>query len=269
MNWVNLKVSTLRHPDYVGCEPVQRATWLNVLTFCTEQENGGRIEGARAWKDRQWQQTCGVMLSEVNSAAPLLTWEGEALIVWQYPVEKQQEVIERREVAKENGKLGGRPKNQRENPHVTNGKPTSVSGNNRHCPPRPKAEREGKEKENRKENSPKPPDAEPPAPEKDAKPKTPEALAVAELFNRRPETEWDDKEIKAFKALVKRKVMTLAAMGAISDYYAAERPKAGEGRHRRDLKTFLNNFDGELDRAHAFAAGGAKAAIEPMNRLGE
>lgn len=270
MNWVNLKVSTLRHPDYVGCEPVQRATWLNVLTFCTEQENGGRIEGARGWKDRQWQQTCGVMLSEVNTCAPLLTWDGEALVVWQYPLDKEQEVIERREVAKTNGKLGGRPKNQHQNPHGTNGKPTSVSGNNQRRGQRPKAE--GERKENEKENPPNP-HAEPPAPEKDVKPKTPEALAVAALFNRRPETDWDAKEIKAFKSLVKRGVMNLDAMDAMAEYYASERAKGGEGRHRRDLKTFLNNFDGELDRAESFAAGGnghverqPAAYGQPMNK---
>lgn len=147
VNWVNLRVSTLRHPDYIGCEPVARAAWLNVLTFCTEQENGGRIEGARAWKDRQWQQTCGVMLSEVDAAAPLLTWDGDALVVWQYPIDKQKEVSEKREVAKANGKLGGRPKNQRE----TNEKPTSVKENNQRRPQRPKAEGEGERKENRKE----------------------------------------------------------------------------------------------------------------------
>lgn len=136
-----------------------------------------------------------------------------------------------------------------------NGKDVApVNNGKQRKPPLAKVEEEAKG------DTPKPPDAEPLAPEKDAKPKTPEALAVAELFNRRPETEWDDKEIKAFKALVKRKVMTLAAMGAISHYYAAERPKAGEGRHRRDLKTFLNNFDGELDRAEAFAANGDRRA---------
>lgn len=32
-------------------------------------------------------------------------------------------------------------------------------------------------------------------------------------------------------------------------YTEAERAKGDDGRHRRDLLTFLNNFTGELDRA--------------------
>lgn len=104
MIWINLLTSVIRAPEYVGAEPVQRATWLNVLAYSCEQENHGKIVGCRSWKDRRWQQTCGVTLSEVDAAAPLLVWEGEDLIVWSYPSNKQAEIEAKRDAGRRCGK---------------------------------------------------------------------------------------------------------------------------------------------------------------------
>lgn len=103
MEWLNLRTSTLHAPEYIGCDPRARATWVNVMLWCAQQENGGRIEQALGWKDRQWQQTCGVSLREVNAAKPLLSWNGDTLIVWNYPTDKEKTVRERRET----GRIGG------------------------------------------------------------------------------------------------------------------------------------------------------------------
>lgn len=102
--------------------------------------------------------------------------------------------------------------------------------------------------------------------EKDVIPKTPEALAICELFNRRPSTEWDPKLVRKFKDGVRRGVVTLASIEKISAYYSSERSKGEEGRHRRDIGTFVNNFDGELDRAEAFLMSqnrNGHAAVKP------
>src|ERR1700761_1821834 len=108
MNWLNLPVSMARHPAFIGCEPVARATWLSVLLYCVEQENGGVLKGARAWKDRQWQQACGVTLAEAENAAPLLEWKGENLVVALYPKEKEREVKICRQAGKEGGMRSGK-----------------------------------------------------------------------------------------------------------------------------------------------------------------
>lgn len=109
MDWLNTRTSLLHAREYISASPVQRATWWNVLLWSAAQDNSGRIVGANRFNDRQWQQTCGVTKREVSLAAPLLVMDGDDLIVWNYPLEKQNEVAAKRENARRNGVLGGRP----------------------------------------------------------------------------------------------------------------------------------------------------------------
>ena len=112
MIWLNLKTTTLRSPEYAGSEPIQRATWLNLLAYCCEQENGGRIDGCGEWKDRQWQQTLGVTLAEVREGCALWHWEDGALCVAFYPTDKQEEVKAKREAGKRGGKRSGKARRE-------------------------------------------------------------------------------------------------------------------------------------------------------------
>jgi len=101
VNWINLEVSIIRAPAYVGSNPIERATWFNVLAYAVEQENAGRIAGAADWKDRQWQQACGVTAREVRNASKLLCVDGADVVVAFYPAEKEREVRARRLIAKD------------------------------------------------------------------------------------------------------------------------------------------------------------------------
>jgi hypothetical protein len=151
MIYVNLKTSTLRSPAYVGAEPVQRATWLSLLAYCCEQENDGIIDGAEAWKDRQWQQTCGVTLAEVQDACDLWAWSGDALVVTFFPREKQEEVQRNREAGRRGGsrrtkakieaaRVNGAKHNPSTNPS------TNPSGTQALTQAEPKQEPNGKER---------------------------------------------------------------------------------------------------------------------------
>jgi hypothetical protein len=99
MEWLNLHISTLRTPEFIGSNPVARSTWLCVLAYSVEQENSGRIVGGASWKDRQWQQTCGVTLREVRAADKLLAVDGQDIVVNGYPVAKEAKVRQARGVA--------------------------------------------------------------------------------------------------------------------------------------------------------------------------
>lgn len=123
MDWLNLHSKVLDSPQVVGAEPVDRGTWLMLQRYCIGQENGGRIAGCGAWKDRKWQQLAKVTLLEVQRKSELWAWDGQDLVVWEYPVEKEAEVQAKREIAKVNGNRGGRP---RKTDVGFSGKPTSV-----------------------------------------------------------------------------------------------------------------------------------------------
>jgi hypothetical protein len=129
MNWLNIQLRLVHTPEYIGSDPVHRGNWLSLLAYCAEQENGGRIPNCRAWKSRMWEQLCGVTAEEVLSESNLWEWDGNDLVVWEYPFEKQEEVQRNREsgrrggmatteakkrTAIENGIKGGRPKTQAE-----------------------------------------------------------------------------------------------------------------------------------------------------------
>ncbi len=107
MNWLNLETAVLHSPEFIGCKPAARATWLCVSLWCATQENGGRIAGARAWGSRQWQQMCGVTLREIESAQPLLTIDGEDLVVWNYPTNREAEVKAKRDAGRSGGVKSG------------------------------------------------------------------------------------------------------------------------------------------------------------------
>jgi hypothetical protein len=253
VNWLNLQTSSIRHPHYIGSEPVARATWLNVMVYCCEQENGGRIVGARAWKDRQWQQTCGVTLQEVNESDPLTSWDGDDLVIWNYPSDKEGEIRAKREGGRQGGLKSGAVRTvSKDSTIIAEAELEAI-----HEAELERKGREGKGMED-KPPTPNPAPASPPlgGGKKDALPTTPEAIAVASLFSRRLTTPWGPKEVRIFKQIVKRGILTADAMERIHAYYEAERAKGEEGKHRRDLKTFLNNFDGELDRATAFTEQG-------------
>jgi hypothetical protein len=91
-----------------------------------------------------------------------------------------------------------------------------------------------------------------PKSEKTEKPKrewTPDEVQVrvANWFNRRVTTPWNEKELRAWKTITDKTPETLDALEA---YYTADIQKDDYRRH--DLCTLLNNWAGETDRAHAY-----------------
>jgi hypothetical protein len=99
MEWFKMYPAKFRAREFIGSDPVERATWLAVMCYCVEQENSGRLVGAALWKDRQWQQTCGVTLREVSKSTKLIKIEGDDVIIWEYPIETQDEIKSRRKAS--------------------------------------------------------------------------------------------------------------------------------------------------------------------------
>lgn len=148
MEWINLHISSqIRHPAYVGSSPAERGTWLSVLAYACEIECGGTLVGAALWKDRQWQQACGVTRREVAASSRLLRVVGDDVEVNGYPIEKEGIVRGNRingglggkmktqaktEAARTNGAKGGRPRNPSENPTEGEGEEEGEGEGHRH-----------------------------------------------------------------------------------------------------------------------------------------
>lgn len=243
MTWINIFIPNMRAPEFINSEPAARSTWLSVLAFCCEQENGGVIIGAEQWTDRAWLQTCGVTAEEVRKSAPLVSFENGNVTVWNYPEEKEKEVQLKRKA----GKRGGLAKAANKGAAscatsrasgVLQAEPVAVpvavllrKGR--------EEELEGKENEEGREEEPPKPPAE--KPKRDNCPTAPQAKRFADMFGRKHSTAWSLKEIAAYKALG---IIPEDDMVVLEKYYAS-----GEKYLRKDLGTLLNNFAGELDRA--------------------
>lgn len=143
MEWLNIHRSTLASDAFLGCDPVQRATWLCLLAYCADQENGGKIEGAATWVDRKWQQIVRITWEEAHAKCDLWSWTGEDLVVWAYPLEKELEVKRNRI----NGGKGGRPAKPEKNHLVPSGLPSGLTQTEPGAPISAETERKGKEGE--------------------------------------------------------------------------------------------------------------------------
>jgi hypothetical protein len=87
---IYIPISVIDSAEFSGAEPLDRATWLCLMRYCCQQENGGRILECVSWGDRRWQQCCKVTLAEVRRECDLWYWEEFNLVVAFYSMEKQE-----------------------------------------------------------------------------------------------------------------------------------------------------------------------------------
>jgi len=271
MNWINLQVSTLRHEVYIGSEPLVRATWLNVLAWCCEQENGGRIVGACKWGDRRWQQTCGVTKDEVGISSPLLQYDNDDLIVWGYPVDKQAEVQAKRQAGREGGlksaaarasksaeaELQPEPKallqgdaKQSVNGREGNGIGSGIGTEGNSIPPKPPLLGGGEQQTLPTDI----PTNDPPPPQQH---KNALQIRAEKLFSRGPTRQWVENEQRAWaKNRGAIEATTDEDWSALEAFYAFNDTSRHTVYRRRDLKTLINNWCSEIDKANEFRRNG-------------
>lgn len=89
-------------------------------------------------------------------------------------------------------------------------------------------------------------------------PTKPESQRIAALFKRSLTTKWAPKEIVAFRELLSRGILTEENLVTVETFYLAARSDP-EAYLRTTLPAFLNNFDGEVDKAHNWLRRNPKA----------
>ena len=103
MNWLPISTSARTAPEFIGSEPVHRATWICLMLYCAEHETGGVLRDCASWGDRRWMQTIGVTKAEVLLETPLYGFRGADLVVWGYDAGYEVVVNRKRACAR----LGG------------------------------------------------------------------------------------------------------------------------------------------------------------------
>lgn len=101
MIWLNLNLpATIKSERFISSEPLDRATWLCLLSHCAFHENAGRIKDCADWSDRKWQQLVQITLAEAKRTCPLWEWKGGDILVWGYPIEAQDNCDRLRKLSK-------------------------------------------------------------------------------------------------------------------------------------------------------------------------
>ena len=104
MRYFPVECAVITGTDFSCATFEQQGQWLNLLTYCASQENGGRIEGAAVMPEVFFQRALNMRKEELESECPLWIWDEQDLVVKFYPLENQEKC----QTLREHGRKGGR-----------------------------------------------------------------------------------------------------------------------------------------------------------------
>lgn len=103
MRFFPVECASVTGTDFSCATFEQQGQWLNLMTYCANQENGGRIEGATELPEVFFQRSLAMRKEEFESECLLWTWDGQDLVVKFYPLQNQEKC----QTLRENGREGG------------------------------------------------------------------------------------------------------------------------------------------------------------------
>jgi hypothetical protein len=128
---VFLRVAPLLEGSWLALPAALRGFWAQLQVYCSAQENGGRLAGARAWGSLQWRMVLGAggSLKAVERLvdADLAAWEGGDLVVDGYDTEAEDGYRRKRTGGQVGGMVSAQRRAQREDEART--EPVAPSSN--------------------------------------------------------------------------------------------------------------------------------------------
>lgn len=95
MQYLSVELRLLRSEEFASAEPSQQATWLKLLAYCADQENGGMVRDALKWRDREC-AILGFARSDLDQPCGLWTFKLGHLYVFGYSLRHEQSVVAKR-----------------------------------------------------------------------------------------------------------------------------------------------------------------------------
>ena len=259
MKWINIEVKTLRSAEYISADPEQRATWLTLLGYCCEQENGGIIENAENLSERFW-TLLGITRKEALNVCSLWTIRNSTIYVWDYPHKKVLEVQQRRDAGRAGGlKRADNVKNKEVEEKQETPAPSSASstfqgvlkhsfngigigigiGREKRNEKENKNENKNKKEKDKKENEIK--------------------FRIGRIFRRRENSQWSQAELKSLQAIDNVE----ENLEIIEKFYALTEMKTQPLYRRTALGTLLNNWQSEADKARNYFDSNGTGIVRP------
>jgi hypothetical protein len=115
---VFLRTSVLQEASWLAHPAALRGYWTQLQAYCSAQENGGRLSGARAWGSQHWRMILGnggsVRVVARLIAAGLAEWAGDDLLVSGYDTDAEDGYQRKREGGRAGGTASAQRRAQRE-----------------------------------------------------------------------------------------------------------------------------------------------------------
>lgn len=303
MNYFSTDVATLADFTFRRSSFVDRGIWITLISFCSMQENGGRIKDFEQWSDHECIAVLGISKDAIAGVHHLWEIKGSDLVVWRYPkgdesalsrtrllnsikqkLRHAQDRLNQLRITSTGGStVGSESEIQAAEDTVSALRQelhTASSSQVRSGQVRSSQVKSGEEK--------KVPET-PPARKgkvgsvhfsEVTEPIRSRLIAINEVINRRDDTRWSAKEFAAFNAAGLGKLDDESfdlQVEALRTYYrtpiAILGPllgwKPGQDFHRQGLEALLNNWGGEVDRSHHAVAILQKNAADEARLTGE
>lgn len=100
MNYLNLELTMICREPFIDADTAEIGTWLRMMTYACQQENGGVLKGAALWSNEKLLKTCGVSKRDVLRCTRLLHKDNDDLILEAYPTEAAKTLAVKRVAAR-------------------------------------------------------------------------------------------------------------------------------------------------------------------------
>lgn len=81
MKYLNLSSGVSQDPMAIRATDSELGVWLRLQCYCTQQMNGGVIQGCKEWTDDMWMRAAGIRALSVSDDGPMWHYNGMGWLI--------------------------------------------------------------------------------------------------------------------------------------------------------------------------------------------